>query len=88
MYSSDYSALPTAREVVKEWYEEARNYNYDTNTLVYNSLHFTQIIWKDSKELGIAYVKNSMGQTFVVANYNPKGNILGQFQENVLKPRP
>ena len=45
--------------------------------------HFTQVVWKESKKLGIAYASGKSG-TYVVANYDPAGNFLGQYPTNVL----
>jgi len=47
--------------------------------------HFTQIVWKNTTEMGIAMAKRD-GTCVVVACYHPRGNIVGQFTENVLKP--
>lgn len=87
MYSSDYSHVPSAREVIKKWYEEVKDHTFGTEVVNYNSLHFTQVVWKGSNELGIGMAKNNKGQTYVVANYNPRGNIVGQFSSNVPKPK-
>lgn len=43
------------------------------------------MIWKESKELGVAFAKSG-GKVVVVANYHPPGNIIGSFAENVPPP--
>lgn len=46
--------------------------------------HFTQVVWKDTKELGVGVATN--GHTvFVVGQYRPRGNITnaGYFEKNV-----
>lgn len=48
--------------------------------------HFTQVIWRDSTELGVGMARNRNGEVYVVCNYNPAGNFLGSFTENVLPP--
>lgn len=45
--------------------------------------HFSQVIWANSKEMGVGVASNRSGQIFVVACYDPAGNFLGQFKENV-----
>lgn len=74
--------------IVKTWYDEELDYDYVTgNAKVVGApiLHFTQIVWKASKELGMATaVANN--RLVAVARYTPAGNIDGQFQENVLVP--
>lgn len=47
--------------------------------------HFTQVVWKDTKSIGVAMVKNKSGKFVVVANYYPAGNVQGQYKKNVLK---
>lgn len=70
-------------EGVKSWYDEISLYNYNAPGFSSATGHFTQVIWRDSKKLGIAKAENSKGQIFVVANYDPPGNYQGQFKENV-----
>lgn len=41
-------------------------------------------MWKDSTELGVGMARNRNGEVYVVCNYNPAGNFLGSFTENVL----
>ncbi|XP_030639433.1 GLI pathogenesis-related 2, like isoform X2 [Chanos chanos] len=51
--------------------------------------HFTAMVWKSSKKLGVGKAVASDGSTFVVARYFPAGNITneGHFQANVLPPK-
>lgn len=87
MWSSDPSALPTAREVCKKWYDEINDYNFTLESRTLKAGHFTQMIWKESTNMGIAIAKGKhSGKTYVVANYNPKGNFIGKFLSNVPKP--
>ncbi|XP_022111277.1 uncharacterized protein LOC110990539 [Acanthaster planci] len=51
--------------------------------------HFTQVIWKDSKELGVGMTttkKGDMGYVYVCCNYGPPGNVIGRFEQNVPLP--
>lgn len=88
VYSSDFSHTPTARDAIKEWYDEVKQHTYGVERVNQNTLHFTQVVWKKSRELGIGIAKNKRGQTYVVANYEPRGNFIGQFVENVPRPKP
>ena len=48
--------------------------------------HFTQLVWKATKEIGVGiYYKPGSG-TYVVTRYYPPGNMLGTFAPNVRKP--
>lgn len=86
-FSSDYSHTPSARDAVRAWYDEIRFFTFGVEKVINKTLHFTQVIWKDSKELGIAIAKNNKGESYVVANYNPRGNYIGQFVQNVPRPK-
>lgn len=40
---------------VAAWYGEVKHYNYNDKSHTFVTGHFSQVIWKNSKELGIAY---------------------------------
>ena len=46
----------SATDAVKAWYDEIANYDFDVPVFNTATGHFTQLIWKDSKELGIGVV--------------------------------
>ncbi|XP_065665813.1 Golgi-associated plant pathogenesis-related protein 1 [Hydra vulgaris] len=73
----------TGDKATDMWYNEIKDYNF--NNPGYNSKtgHFTQVVWADSKEFGIAKAVSSNGTEFVVARYFPPGNSLQMFKENV-----
>lgn len=74
------------KDAVDAWYEEITKPGYvfgrSNNP---GTGHFTQVVWKGSKMLGVGVSKNSKNQTFVVCNYDPPGNYVGQYDKNVLK---
>lgn len=45
--------------------------------------HFTQMVWKNTQEMGMAMARGLNGKIYVVANYNPRGNVVGKFMANV-----
>lgn len=65
------------------WYEEHDKYRYGNPGFSTNTGHFTQIVWQSSKEMGAGKAVSSSGAQFVVARYQPPGNVRGQFPENV-----
>ncbi|XP_025411814.1 protein PRY1-like isoform X2 [Sipha flava] len=78
-------------KAVDSWYSEIEFFDFQgTNTEMDAStkaFHFTQLIWKGSRELGVGVSKCSKsGQIYLVCNYNPRGNFRSQFKENVLPP--
>ncbi|CAM9435049.1 unnamed protein product [Sphacelaria rigidula] len=51
--------------------------------------HATQILWKDTKSVGCAVdscIKDGWRYNYLVCNYDPTGNIGGQYEENVVAP--
>ena len=40
---------------------------------------FTQMVWKDTKEVGISYAISKSGSVYVVARYYPPGNYSGEY---------
>ena len=66
-------------EGVLAWLNEKEHYDYRTNSSKNGETvgHYTQIIWKDTKELGCGYAQSSCG-VFMVCNYFPAGNVVGK----------
>ncbi|XP_041119833.1 uncharacterized protein LOC121323107 isoform X2 [Polyodon spathula] len=75
----------SGKEVVETWYNEIKDYDFNRPGFQKNTGHFTQVVWRDSRELGIALATDS-GLAIAVARYDPGGNITnpGYFQKNVL----
>lgn len=73
---------------VDSWYAEIVDFDFSNpNGNDYRKTgHFTQVVWKSSKRLGIAKAKSSSGWTYVCASYDPRGNYQGQYAENVPPP--
>ncbi|XP_020707928.2 uncharacterized protein LOC105685767 isoform X2 [Athalia rosae] len=86
MHSSDPKIIVSAREVVAKWYSEKKDHKYGSEPRVLNTCHFTQVVWRNTTDMGIAMARKN-GTCVVVACYHPRGNIVGQFTENVLKPK-
>ncbi|CDZ97892.1 Defense-related protein containing SCP domain [Phaffia rhodozyma] len=73
---------------VKAWTDEANTYDFSSGE--YD--HFTQVVWKSTTAVGCsaskctdldAFGANSGEATFYVCSYNPPGNYLGEFKDNV-----
>ena len=77
---------PIGSEATSDWYSEIKDHDFNDNNGNINTGHFTQVVWRGSKEVGFGVTKNEDDQYFVVANYYPPGNIYGTFKENVFAP--
>ncbi|VDI36131.1 Hypothetical predicted protein [Mytilus galloprovincialis] len=87
MADLDYSA----KDATESWYSEIENYGsyYGKEPPEFGRVpaygHFTQVVWKDTKEMGIGKARGN-GRVVVVANYRPAGNFIGSYSQNVLPP--
>ncbi|XP_018523890.1 Golgi-associated plant pathogenesis-related protein 1 isoform X1 [Lates calcarifer] len=84
MYSSAALKL-TGKEAVDSWYSEIKDYNWSSPGFTGNTGHFTQVVWKDSTELGVGMATDG-NRAFVVGQYRPAGNMNmpGYFEKNIL----
>jgi len=73
-------------DVVASWYKEVTDhgYNYANPTNTHQTGHFTQVVWHSTSQVGVA---KSADGNFVVANYFPAGNLVGNYPKEVLPPR-
>ncbi len=69
---------------VESWYNEIEKYNFNNPRSSDGVVgHFTQVVWKGSRELGIGCSVDKNGSYWVVANYYPAGNFIGEEKQNV-----
>jgi len=71
--------------VAAMWYDEIKEYSFDRGGFSMNTGHFTQVVWRDTTEMGCAKA-TCRGMDIWVCNYNPAGNVDGDYRANV-KPR-
>lgn len=88
-----YGQNPSFGDVVKWWYDEEQYYDYNNPGFSSTTGHFTQVVWKNTTEIGCGYRSGCsislLGKTFTdvwVCQYNPHGNVSGQFADNVFPP--
>jgi uncharacterized protein YkwD len=70
-------AQATPNDVVSAWAGEQKNYDYRTNTCRSQCGHYTQIVWRTTKELGCAVARSRNTEVWV-CEYNPPGNYAGE----------
>ncbi|KAI4504389.1 hypothetical protein M0802_000860 [Mischocyttarus mexicanus] len=78
------SSLPDVVSLVKLWENEVKDFNYNQGITKQNFGkvgHYTQMVWGNTKEIGcgsLKYVENNWESHYLVCNYGPAGNYLGQ----------
>lgn len=75
----------SATGAVDGWYNEIKSYNYSSSAIQPATGHFTQVVWRDSKRVGCAIrYCNSYWGNYMICEYDPSGNYLGEFADNVM----
>lgn len=80
--TTDLNYQYTGKEGVTAWYDEIKSYDFKNPKFTEETGHFTQLIWKDTKELGVGIAQKN-GKFILVCNYRPPGNVEGEFEKNV-----
>jgi len=68
------------KKPVQDWYNEIVFYNYIENSCQENEMcgHYTQVVWKTTKEVGCAAYECEDKSQVWVCQYKPAGNIIGR----------
>ena len=78
----------SGEEVTSFWYKGYNKYDFTDLTNNQNDdeeiKNFTQLIWKNTNEVGFGFSNDKKGNFYAVANYFPCGNINGKYKQNVL----
>ena len=77
------SGTLTGEGVAEIWYREARHYDFRRPRFSMQSGHFTQLVWVGSQRLGCGKTECN-GMDIWVCNYDPPGNVHGDYERNVL----
>jgi len=79
-WGSSYSEY-TPLDASESWYEEKLDYAYAPVGASVNKTvgHYTQMVWKGSREMGLGVAYTKKGGIIVVASYYPAGNIVGSY---------
>src|SRR3569833_2229686 len=74
---------PDAASCVDAWGNERKDYNYDSPDFSEETGHFTQLVWKNSTTVGCGKRLCGTRGWYVLCEYWPRGNVIGQFGEEV-----
>lgn len=77
----DHEILASA---ITTWYNTIPKYNFNEPKFNEKAGLATQLLWKSTRQVGCAVAACSKSKRLIVCKYNPPGNVIGQFGENVL----
>lgn len=60
------------------WFSEKKLYHRENFSEKTPCGHYTQMVWKESLQVGFGMAINAKGQAILVACYSPPGNMLGE----------
>jgi len=83
-WSMGYPREGSIARAVFDWYEERHNYDYTSGSSSNGGVigHFTACLWDDTTEVGCG-VATKGSETYVVCQYSPPGNYIGQYASHV-----
>ncbi|TKA72425.1 hypothetical protein B0A55_05407 [Friedmanniomyces simplex] len=74
------------------WAGEEQKYNYHKAKFSESTGHYTQLVWKNTTAVGCGAVQcntsgsNGVNGWYLVCEYSPRGNVVGEFKQEVGKP--
>ncbi|WP_053237857.1 CAP family protein [Sandaracinus amylolyticus] len=77
------SGTLSPQAVVDMWHRERERYRFRNGRFSMQTGHFTQVVWRGTARVGCG-TSTCNGMDVWVCNYDPPGNVQGQFDENVL----
>jgi pathogenesis-related protein 1 len=69
--------------VVRMWYDEIAKYHFPDGGFSMETGHFTQVVWRGTAQVGCGHTLCN-GMDIFVCNYDPAGNVEGEYRDNVL----
>ena len=78
-------ADPSFKQAIESWYNEVSQYDWNNPGFTHETGHFTQVMWKGSQYVACQknHIQGAQWEYIIVCQYDPAGNVIGQFAENV-----
>ena len=72
--------VATATDASEDWYSEIKDYKHGRlSAQNFSGIgHYTQMVWKSTRTMGVGVAHCRNGQMIIVANYDPPGNYMGE----------
>jgi len=70
-------ARASSAQVVDAWAAESRDYDYNSNRCRGVCGHYTQVVWRTTKEVGCGVARGGRREVWV-CDYDPPGNWVGR----------
>lgn len=66
-------------DAIEKWYSEKKDYDFGNKKCKPSKVcgHYTQTIWKKTREIGCGKSRSASWGTIVICNYSERGNIRG-----------
>ena len=78
------SKTDSPEEIFEMWSQEGKYYNFNTKKYSRKACHFTQIIWKETTDLGFGFwFDEEKDEYYTVILYYPPGNSFTDFSSNI-----
>jgi uncharacterized protein YkwD len=77
------SGMLDANAVVGMWYDEVKKFNFRSGGFSMKTGHFTQAVWQGTRQVGCGKSQCN-GLDVWICQYDPPGNVEGQYRQNVL----
>ena len=79
------SPQESAAQSLMMWYNERESIPANTDPEKYydHAGHFTALVWKNTRKVGLGVFKRQDGRMIVTASFDPPGNYAGQYGSNV-----
>ena len=78
------SKTDSPEEIFEMWSQEGKYYNFNTKKYSRKASHFTQIIWKETTDLGFGFwFDEEKDEYYTVILYYPPGNSFTDFSSNI-----